>query len=368
MNRKKIALILIPSVLLLAFGIGYRLTMPGALFLSRLFEGSGASPSEFNVRDGIVEREGRGIPLRVYRPSRGANRVVLLLHGVHHRGYDEKRLVGFAELLAAFGYVVVTPDIESLKTYEIASEAVKDIESSALWTLEQPDIMDASADGDIGIFGISFSGGLGLSASALPSIENRVRFVFAFGGHGDLKRTMTYLVTGGLPDGGNLKPHVYGQAVLARKFAPNLVAADQVESLRSVLLDYLKGNYDTVRERQKDLPEESKAIVQLCLKRDTETLGKLLEPWVRAHTPPTILSPVHGDVPKCPVFLLHGSVDNVIPPSETTALGRWALPHTDTTVLVSEAIKHVELSNKEEKPSWTALYRIIRFFTEMLRM
>ena len=67
-------------------------------------------------------------------------------------------------------------------------------------------------------------------------------------------------------------------------------------------------------------------------------------------------------------FLLHGSVDNVIPPSETLALEEWASQQTETTALVSDLIKHVELEEDEENTGSAFDYiEIIRFWTELLR-
>ena len=117
-----------------------------------------------------------------------------------------------------------------------------------------------------------------------------------------------------------------------------------------------------------NLGKGSKKLVELCLERDTEALGKILEPIVREHTPPAILSPTKGEPPPCPVFLLHGSVDNVIPPSETEALQSWASDKTATTALVSDLIKHVELEGDDEDGASAIDYwRIIRFWTELLR-
>ena len=55
---------------------------------------------------------------------------------------------------------------------------------------------DIAPDGRVGMIGISFAGGLSIVAAGRPSIRDKVAFVMSFGGHGDLPRTLKYLVTG----------------------------------------------------------------------------------------------------------------------------------------------------------------------------
>ena len=210
------------AVLGLFAAVGWRLSMPGALFLSRFM----GAPSEtvfadLSVTDAEIHHRGRKLPCHVYRPADGYDKVLLVVHGVHHGGYDEPRMVRFAKELARLGHLVITPDIEDMKNYDISRRAVDDIHGAAKW------IIDASGfvgpEGRISILGFSFAGGLAISAAARPDIRDRVSAVFSFGGHADLDRVMRYLTTGKLPTGGMLEPHVYGQAVIARRFAQRLV-------------------------------------------------------------------------------------------------------------------------------------------------
>jgi pimeloyl-ACP methyl ester carboxylesterase len=236
---------------------------------------------------------------------------------------------------------------------------------SAKWTLGRSGLVKSNQK--IGLIGISFSGGLCLSAAGRAGLQKKIRSVFSFGGHADLDRTMTYLVTGTLPKGGTLPPHVYGQAVIVRRFAKQLVPLEEPEKLRAVLLDYLKENFAKVKVGLDTLGPKSRKLVELCLKRRNKELGKILEPVVRTQPSHDSLSPIRGRPPSCPVFLLHGSVDNVIPPSETRALARWAGAGTKTTTLITDLIKHVDLKDYKTSSSYSSYYRLIRFWTELLR-
>jgi len=206
-----------------------------------------------------------------------------------------------------------------------------------------------------------------LSAAGRESLKNRLAFVFAFGSHCNLDRTMEYLVSGELPDHTVLPPHVYGQAVLLRRFADRFVEPDRVEALREVLLVYLQEKFEETQTRLGTLEPDSQRLIKLCLDRNTEELGKVLAPIVRSSSSDPSLSPSAKAPPACPIFLLHGSLDNVIPAFETLNLHAWAAPSTETHALVSELIQHVEMGENSPEVSVGDYWAIIRFWTEMLK-
>ncbi len=365
-----IGVLAFPWIIVVLAGVGYRLTMPGALFLYRFMnetaKGDGAG-EPLSVREVVIERGGRRVSARVYQPTGDYDRVLVVAHGVHFGGYDEPRLVHFSKRLAGLGHVVITPDIQDLKNYRIHARALEDIEQVTKWALDDSGFVDPSDGGRVGLLGTSFAGGLCVSAAGSKELKDRLDFVFSFGGHADLKRTMKYLVTGDLPDGGKLPRHIYGQAVILSRFAHRLVPFKDVEPLKQALNHYLREEWKSVREKAANLNPEARRLVMLCLERKTEELGPILEPLVKTETTPSALSPIRSAPPSCPVFLLHGSVDNVIPPSEATALERWASKSTETTALISPLITHVELGDEDQGFSPMAYYHIIRFWTELLR-
>ena len=357
-------------LLSLIVGIGsallYRLVMPGALFLSRYMgkdDHSGEPLAKIDEKSFVTGN--REIPMRIYSSRVDGEKTLLLVHGVHWKGFAEPRLIHFAENLVGLGYTVVTPDIEDLRNYDLKPRAVDDIERSADWVLNESGFVK---DGNqIGLLGISFGGGLCLSAASRVGIADRVAFVFSFGGHGDMNRTLDYLVTGRMPDGEELRAHIYGQAVVVRHFAALFVPAEQVEDFRKVVFEYLRGEMKAVRKGLGALGSESRAIVELLLKRDDDALGAILISKRREFTTDKTMSPVLEDPPDCPLFLLHGAVDNVIPPSETRLVHQWASGGTESTALVSGLIKHVDLDADESDPPLGEYWKMIRFWTEMLR-
>jgi pimeloyl-ACP methyl ester carboxylesterase len=285
---------------------------------------------------------------------------------VHALGYDEPRLTRFARQLAREGYLVVTPDLIDLKDYDLAPSAVDDIEAAALHLLDG--LGGASLAHRPAIMGVSFAGGLGLCAAGRPNLTHRLSGILVFGGYGNLDRVLAYLATGNLPEGGQLPPHLYGQAVVARRMANELVPAQEVEPLREALKLFLQERQTEFASAVPHLPPQAKVIASLCLNWDSKGMCERLYPIAaKVHTDARV-SPEMNPRPDCPLYFLHGAEDNVIPPSESLALGKWAAQGGSSTALVTNLIRHVELEDKSSKlPPLTEAWKLIRLWTEFLR-
>lgn len=303
---------------------------------------------------------------RAYEPVGGAHRVSLLTSGLHASGIDEPRLVRLARQLSANGVTIVTPDIPELSRFEIAPQITDSIEHAGAWLAAESGL---APTGRVGLMGISFSGGLSIVAAGRPSLENRIAYVFAFGGHDDLTRVLRYLCTGQEPyPSGQLRlndapkdqpftrpPHDYGVAVILLGVADRVVPPPQVEALRATVRQYLwasaldggvdkskaEAEFEAVRAKVKTLPEPSKTLARYAVERDVVHLGARLLPYVTASSSPA-LSVSKSPKPSVPVFLLHGLEDNVIPSIESEYLAEDLRGHAPVRLLLSGLISHAE--------------------------
>jgi dienelactone hydrolase len=342
---------------------------PGLRWVARLSRAAdGRNLGSCVVEERAVSAGGRPLALRLYRPKGAVERVLVLVHGLHGTGYDEVRLVRSARVMADQGILVVTPEIPDLKAYDLTARSLDDIETATRFVLEDPWLCAESPRYKPILSGISFAGGLCLAVAARPSLRGRLAGVFSIGGHGDLDRVMAYLSTGDLADGGHRLPHLYGQAALLRHYADRLVPPGQTEALRASMLLFLQEHQGAFADSVASLPPESRRIARLFLHWDAKGACDLLRPLAGHFPGNPLLSPLQGTVPECPVFLLHGSADDLIPPTETRALARWAGASTETHALVSELVRHVDL--EEHRSRWfrpLETYRLGRFMTELLR-
>jgi hypothetical protein len=152
----------------------------------------------FTTADTVIPARDGTLRARTYRPAAVRASPVLLTGGVHAKGIDEPRLVKLAGDLAAGGTPVITAEVPDLLQYRITPALTDAIEDATVWVAAQREL---APDGKIGVFGISFAGGLSISAAGRQRARDRVAYVVSFGGHGNLVRVIRYLCTGRQPDG-----------------------------------------------------------------------------------------------------------------------------------------------------------------------
>jgi len=321
---------------------------------------------------------------RMYAPSnRSARRTVLLTSGLHPSGIDEPRLVRLARELAADDLRVVTPDIPELSRFEITPAITDEIEQAAVWLVAQSPF---SAEARIGLMGISFSGGLSIVAAGRPSLHDRVAYVLSFGGHDDLPRVLRYLCTGQEQLPGQQitgeqvftrPPHDYGVAVILLGVAERLVPRAQVEPLRAGVRRYLwasaldggvdkskaQAEFDAVRAMTKTLPQPSATLLREVLERDVVHLGARLLPYVGLYGGAPALSVSKSPKPTSPIFLLHGTEDNVIPSIEAEYLAGDLRGHAPVRLLLSGLISHADA---DQPPTIADVSALASFWGDLL--
>jgi dienelactone hydrolase len=311
---------------------------------------------------------------RTYAPAAGNGRAVLLVPGVHAAGIDEPRLVGFAREIAETGHTVTTAQLEDLAHYQITVRSTDMIEDAALFVSATA---DHGAPGAIGMIGISFGGGLSIVAAGRPSLQGRAAYAMAFGGHADLPRTLKYLCTGIQPDGALRPPHDYGLAIVLLGAADRVVPPAQVLPLRTAILSFLEASrLDMVDKAQAAaefaratalataLDEPARTYMNYVNARDVAHLGPVLLPHVAELGGDAALSPARSPLPKVPVYLLHGTDDNVVPAIESTLLARdLAARGIPVHVLLTPLITHAEV---DKASSAAAVWRLIHFWSKLL--
>lgn len=329
---------------------------------------------EFDERALTIPWRSGQLRARLYIPRGASDRAMLLVPGVHAAGVDEPRLVQFARDLASVRHTVLTAELTDLTQYRITPRTTDMIEDAARWLSNQRDL---ARDGHVGMMGISFAGGLSLIAASRESLRDRVAFVMSFGGHGDLPRTLRYLCTGLQPDGSTRPPHDYGVVIILLSVADQVVPPDQVEPLRNVILTYLEASrldlvdkneswntFQRARAMTASLPEPSKTLMGYVNDRDVGHLGPILLPHVTKLGDDRELSPANQAAPSAPVYLLHGTDDNVIPAVESFLLADTLRSRgVEVHQLATPLITHAEV-DRSATPS--AMLKLVGFWADLL--
>ena len=312
---------------------------------------------------------------RLYRPARETGRPIMMVPGVHASGIDEPRLVGVAHDIAATGHPVLTVELPDLTRYQITARTTDMIEDAVRWMIAQPAF--SGRDGRVGMLGISFGGGLSVVAAGRKAVKDRVAFVMAFGGHGDLPRTLRYLCTGVQPDGTRRQPHDYSLAIVLLGAADLVVPPEQAPPLREAILSYLEASrldmvdkpkaaleFARAKELAKTLPEPARTYMNYVNTRDVARLGPILLAHIGQLGGDPALSPERSDPPTGAVYLLHGTDDNVVPAIESTLLARDLRARgVRVHLLLTSLITHAEV---DRTSTARAIWALIDFWAKLL--
>lgn len=320
-----------------------------AIELLSALEHPAQSAAALVERDVIVPGRHGPIRARLYqRADRVRSPGLVLAHGVHYRGIDEKRLVPFARELARAGRVVLTPELDDLIDYRITSRGVDTISDSVLWLSSQRDRVQSPK---VGVLGFSFAGGLSLVAASRPELGQKLEFVTSVGGHHDLGRVLRFLMTDQVetPRGvQSMKAHEYGLVVLTYGYLDRFVdEADRpvmTETLRSWLRE---DRAQALASASRRTTASGERLYRLLESSNLRELRPQLEAIVAERKSALgELSPKgHLSDIGVPVYLLHGSGDSVIPASETE-WGGIELDGAEHQALVSPLLEHVEVNKK----------------------
>jgi dienelactone hydrolase len=302
---------------------------------------------------------------REYLPKGSSNAPgLVVLHGVHHLGIDEPRLMNFAAAMASCGLRVLTPELPGIKDYHIDLDSVRVIEESTRW-------FAGRTGRPVGVLGLSFSGGLALVAANDPAYRKDFKFVFAVGAQDEMGHVANYYLTGqeARPDGTieRLKPNDYGQLVLEYEHLEDFVPAEDEAAIRAVLREHLyeNGSAEELAEAKLN-PQEKAEAAELMDSNSAVTKAKLAASDAKHAKEMEKLSP-HGMLRTMttPVYLLHGQADNIIPSAETLWIATELPKATLRKALVSPVLSHVNLD--EAKPGLWDQWRLVHFFALMMR-
>jgi len=328
------------------------------------------------TRDVDVPARHGAIRARLYLPAAPSGRAVAVFPGVHGGGVDEPRMSALSRKLAATGLIVLAAPLPELRVYTIRPRSTDDIEDVAIWLAAQRDL---APTGRIGMVGVSFAGGLALVAAGRPSLNEKLDLVAALGSQGDLPRAMQYLCTGELPDGTRQPQHDYGPVVILLAGLAHFAPPDQQPGLRHAVTTFLDASsldvtdppqsarlFADARRTGDALPEPARTVMSWVNTRDVVTMGPKLLPYIEELGGAAALSPERSPATRAPVFLLHGSHDNVIPYTETPKLEAYlrAQGNTRVTSLLTPLISHANVAGA---PSLWEVWKLIQFWAAVLR-
>ncbi len=175
---------------------------------------------------------------RLYLPAGVAHPPgMVVVHGIHHLGIDEPRLMSFSRAAAGGGFVVLTPEIDALADYHVDADSMATIGESPGW------LQQRLGTGPVTVVGVSFAGSLSLLAACDPRYAPHIRALVLMGAYDDLGRVSRFLATSQaeLPDGRKVPyaAHDYGAAVFVYSNLEKFFSESDLGVAHEALRDWL---------------------------------------------------------------------------------------------------------------------------------
>jgi pimeloyl-ACP methyl ester carboxylesterase len=295
------------------------------------------------VADAVIPTASGPVRARLYSPVGVAHpRGMLVVHGIHHLGIDEPRLMNFSRAVAGSGLAVLTPQIDALADYHVDAASIPIIGESAAWFDER------LGTGPVTVTGISFGGGLSLLAACDPSFAPHFRALALMGTYDDLARVSRFLATSQeeLPDGRAIPfaAQDYGASVFVYAQLDQFFPAADLPAAHEALRNWLWEQPENAQPWIARLSPASRAIMEALIARRIDEVRPQILSVIQANEAKLeAISPRgHLAALRVPVFILHGSVDNVIPPAESLWLEQ-DVPREDLrAVLITGALSHAD--------------------------
>jgi pimeloyl-ACP methyl ester carboxylesterase len=268
----------------------------------------------------------------VYAPRVAPLGVYLVLPGLHFLGPDDPRLDRFCRILAASGFWVVAPFIRAYRRLLLDRSAIDDAEGAFALavSLAKDERLPRPA-----VFSISFGSRLALELCALPEPPSAA---VVFGGYADFIPTVRFAVTGQTTLDGQahqLERDPLNSPVVFLNVIRHLDMTGDREVLSKAWLSMVHrtwGKMDLKRPGARNPIADSIASALPSELVVPFRLGCCLEdgflPWLEAALARgaddlAFLDPASRiAAARCPVVLVHGQSDDVIPYVESIKLSR----------------------------------------------
>ncbi|MDE1160564.1 MAG: alpha/beta hydrolase [Acidobacteriaceae bacterium] len=318
------------------------------------------------TREVTIQTATGPVQARMYEPvGKPDAPAFMVLHGVHHLGMNEPRLVAFASAMASCGLRVLTPELPDIKDYHVGTNSIATIGETATWLAQQ------NGGHPVGVMGLSFAGGLSLLAAANPEFRASIKFVVAIGSQDAMQRVAQYYRTGedARPSGGEelLPPHEYGALVLEYEHLEDFVPAQDVATMRALLRAHLYENGPDEKATLAAMTDAQRAEARQLLDTTSPATRRLLAADETRHiTEMAGVSPQgHLKTLTTPVYLLHGEGDNIIPAAETEWMAAELPSETLQAELISPVLSHLDLDG--HGPSTLDRLKLVHFFGMILQ-
>ena len=284
-------------------------------------------------------QEGSGPRSRLYLPieHQSLRGTWLISPGVNADGPDDPRVDRFAALLASAGFVVLSPSIPDLIRLRLTEALIHDVATAFRALRQRPEV---PSDRPIGVFSISVGSLAALRLACSRDLGPAVSGVIIFGGYAD-RELFRALILGDRTRGQDRPEDPLNQALAYMTLIDHIPGAPADPSLllstwrRYLITAWTRddwkhpddtGHIDFAHELARDLPDEQRELFLTGCGARAGGFPLCEAAFDAPGHPYRFLEPLeHLERLACPVHMIHGTGDEIIPFDQMGRLAR-AIP------------------------------------------
>jgi pimeloyl-ACP methyl ester carboxylesterase len=246
----------------------------------------------------------------------------------------------------------------------VDASSISSIGESAKW------LRQYLSSGTVTLTGVSFAGGISLLAASDPEYARHIRAVVLMGAYDDLARVSRFLVTSQaeFPDG-HLVPyaaHEYGALVFIYDHLDQFFPSADLPAAHVALRTWLWEKPAEAQPWLARLSPNARATMELLFSHQVARLRPQLLNAIRTDRPELDAISPQGHIAglEVPVYILHGSTDDIIPSTESLWLEKEVPRNELKGVLITPAFSHVDPAKHAE---WREELRLVDFIARIVR-
>lgn len=278
--------------------------------------------------------------------------IIVVVHGFAPTGNQDRLLNTLAERLCRIGLRVVMPNIVSEEMAQMSVTAVNDVDDVVRWSA-------MTSGARVSLFGISFSGGMVISAAAIPEFANDVKMVFCVAGYNSIDRLGRYYLHDDVraPDQQPYRetPPLGALVPMALQYMDELVPFNDIEPMRMALLNKSPAS---LTFEQRELLDDLLSVKTQDMRIRYHALLEHHRTELAAISPMGKINQVRGSL-----YVLHGYQDATVPRGEAEWTQQEASHKGNVKILITPWLHHAVL---EFPASLREKLRVGYFISQML--
>ncbi|WP_305042502.1 alpha/beta hydrolase family protein [Geoalkalibacter sp.] len=300
----------------------------------------------------------------LYLPGSAPAAGILLVPGAAEAGKDDPRLMAFARSLARARFVVLVPDLESIRLLEVRGENADEIAAAFRWFRGRSDLVPHER---FGMMAFSYAVGPTLIAAMQPAPAEEVDFVVGVGGYYDLRAVMTFFTTGWFRDGDAWRqraPNLYGKWVFIEGNLHRLAEPGDRTRLAAMAQRRKADPAAPIEDLAAGLTAEGAALYRFIVNTDRERAPELIDglpEFLRREIAALDLADKDLGRLRARLILVHGLDDPIIPYTESRNL-KAALRPDQAELFLVRGLMHVDVT-----PGLVGSWRMWRAVVTLLR-